>query len=174
MGYPSPLPSRGPLSDGGAGPVVSGHWWGTERHTVCLSLAGGPVSLFFKLLNSIGQQMRSAHSPHPHCRDCRVLAERMVRMSSLGAWRRGAIMIANQPPSHIPSGACTGPSPFHRPPRLPHPLPAQLGLRLPAQPLSLAPPGHWSCRGPRAGAGVRDRAGASLFRNHSACIGFID
>ena len=82
--------------------MVSGHWWGTERHTVCLSLAGGPMSLFFKLLNSIGQQMRSAHSPHPHCRDCRVLAERMVRMSSLGAWRRGAIMIANQPPSHIP------------------------------------------------------------------------
>ena len=31
--------------------MVSGHWWGTERHTVCLSLAGGPVSLFFKLLS---------------------------------------------------------------------------------------------------------------------------
>ena len=128
--------------------MVSGHRSGTECHTVCLSLVGGPVSLFFKLLYGIGQQMRSAHSPHPHCRDCRVLAERMVRMSSLGSWRRGAIMIANQPPSYIPSGACTGPSPLHRPPCRPHPLPAQLASASPHSPSPWPRPAIGPVEGP--------------------------
>lgn len=57
-------------------------------------------------------------------------------MSSLGAWRQigGAIMIANQPPFHIPSGARAGPSSLHWPPRRPHPLPPSWASTSPHSP----------------------------------------